>query len=98
MLNNQGVIKVADFGLARRYYDPPQDMIQLVVTLWYRAPELLLGETKYSTAIDLWSVGCIMGELSQQDPLLQGKSEIDQLIKVKNTDLISILICRFLIF
>ncbi|KAI8848910.1 kinase-like domain-containing protein [Chytridium lagenaria] len=62
LMNNRGEIKVADFGLARRMGDPPGPLTQLVVTLWYRAPELLLGETKYSTAIDIWSIGCIFAE------------------------------------
>lgn len=56
-------------------------MTQLVVTLWYRAPELLLGAEDYDTAIDMWSVGCIFGELLTRDPLLQGKNEVDQLSK-----------------
>lgn len=46
-----------------------------VVTLWYRAPELLFGETKYTTAVDIWSAGCVMGELLQHKPLLPGSTE-----------------------
>lgn len=81
-MNNRGVIKVADFGLARRYGSPLGEITQLVVTLWYRAPELLLGVTTYSTAIDMWSIGCIFGELINNQPILQGKGEIDQLAKI----------------
>ncbi|KAG9287445.1 hypothetical protein G9A89_023817 [Geosiphon pyriformis] len=82
LLNNRGQIKVADFGLARSYGSPLGKMTELVVTLWYRAPELLLGVKKYSTAIDIWSVGCIFGELVNKEPLLPGRSEIDQLDKI----------------
>ncbi|KAI1006997.1 Cyclin-dependent kinase [Podosphaera aphanis] len=82
LLNNRGVLKIADFGMARYFGDPPPHMTQLVVTLWYRAPELLLGERCYGTAIDLWSVGCIFGELLTKEPLLQGKNEVDELSKI----------------
>ncbi|KAG8958754.1 hypothetical protein FRC00_002330 [Tulasnella sp. 408] len=79
LMNNRGQIKVADFGLARKFGDPLGDMTQLVVTLWYRPPELLLGETVYSTAVDIWSIGCVFGELLLNEPLFQAKSEIDML-------------------
>lgn len=82
LMNNRGQIKVADFGMARYYGDPPPKLTQLVVTLWYRAPELLLGAEKYGPEIDLWSVGCIFGELLRKEPLLQGKNEVEQLTKV----------------
>jgi len=79
LMNNRGTIKVADFGLARRYGDPIGlgGMTQLVVTLWYRAPELLLGATTYTTAIDMWSVGCIFGELLLKEPIFQAKGELE---------------------
>lgn len=82
LLNNRGELKIADFGMARYYGDPPPKLTQLVVTLWYRSPELLLGAEKYGTEIDMWSVGCIMGELLTKEPLLQGKNEVDQVSKV----------------
>ncbi len=82
LMNNRGQMKVADFGMARYYGDPPPKLTQLVVTLWYRAPELLLGAEKYGAEIDLWSIGCIFGELLTKNPLLQGKNEVDQLSKV----------------
>lgn len=82
LMDNRGSIKVADFGLARRYASPLGDVTQLVVTLWYRAPELLLGATIYSTAVDMWSIGCIFGELLENQPILPGKGEIDQLSKI----------------
>ena len=82
LMNNRGQMKVADFGMARYYGDPPPKLTQLVVTLWYRAPELLLGAENYGAEIDLWSIGCIFGELLTKNPLLQGKNEVDQLSKV----------------
>ncbi|EAU92872.2 cmgc/cdk/pitslre protein kinase [Coprinopsis cinerea okayama7 len=79
LMNNRGTIKVADFGLARRYGDPVGlgGLTQLVVTLWYRAPEILLGATEYSTAVDMWSVGCIFAELLLKEPLFQAKGELE---------------------
>ncbi|GAA6063066.1 hypothetical protein JCM10212_003124 [Sporobolomyces blumeae] len=82
LMNNRGQIKVADFGLARTYGDPLGDMTQLVVTLWYRAPELLFGATEYTTAVDMWSIGCIFGELILREPLLPGRGEIDQVSRI----------------
>ncbi|KAJ0143673.1 Uncharacterized protein HZ326_13519 [Fusarium oxysporum f. sp. albedinis] len=78
LLNNRGQLKIADFGMARYVGDPPPKLTQLVVTLWYRAPELLLGAKTYDAAVDMWSVGCIFGELMTREPLLQGKNEVDQ--------------------
>ncbi|KAJ1558223.1 Cyclin-dependent kinase 11B [Cladochytrium tenue] len=82
LMNNRGQMKVADFGLARRVGDPPGQVTQLVVTLWYRAPELLLGATEYTSAIDMWSIGCIFAELVNKEPLFPGRGEIDQLNKI----------------
>lgn len=83
LLNNRGELKIADFGMARYTSSPPPtNLTQLVVTLWYRAPELLLGATTYAFEIDLWGVGCIFAELLTRDPLFQGKNEVDQLSKI----------------
>ncbi|KAI1457141.1 kinase-like protein [Annulohypoxylon moriforme] len=83
LLNNRGQLKIADFGMARYVGDPPPPKLtQLVVTLWYRAPELLLGTKTYGAAVDMWSVGCIFGELLTREPLLQGKTEVDELTKI----------------
>lgn len=83
LMNNRGEIKLADFGMARYTGDPPPpNLTQLVVTLWYRAPELLLGAKVYGFEIDVWSVGCIFGELLRKEPLLQGKNEVDQVSKI----------------
>lgn len=72
-------MKLADFGLARGSGIPVKNYTNEVVTLWYRAPELLLGATKYSGQIDIWSVGCIMAEMSNRKPLFSGMSEREQI-------------------
>jgi len=79
LLTNRGVLKLADFGLAREFVDPPAPMTTNVVTLWYRAPELLLGAKVYTAAVDNWSAGCIFGELLLHRPLIPGKNEENQL-------------------
>ena len=82
LLNNRGQLKIADFGMARYVGDPPPKLTQLVVTLWYRGPELLLGTKTYGQAVDMWSVGCIFAELMTRDPILQGANEVDQISKI----------------
>ncbi|KAJ6643906.1 Cyclin-dependent kinase 10 [Pseudolycoriella hygida] len=74
-----GAVKIADFGLARYFGIPPKPMTPHVVTLWYRAPELLLGSSSHNTPIDMWALGCIFGELLGHRPLLPGTTEIRQL-------------------
>lgn len=69
---------LADFGLARTFGYPYKPMTPVVVTLWYRAPELLLGSKVQTTAVDMWAVGCIYGELLGNKPLMTGTSEINQ--------------------
>ncbi|KAG5039651.1 hypothetical protein AAZX31_05G044200 [Glycine max] len=85
LLNHDGELKICDFGLSRQYGSPLKPYTPVVVTLWYRAPELLLGAKEYSTAIDMWSVGCIMAELIAKEPLFRGKSELEQLDKIFRT-------------
>ncbi|KAK6930859.1 Protein kinase domain [Dillenia turbinata] len=85
LLNNRGELKICDFGLSRQYGSPLKPYTHLVVTLWYRAPELLLGAKQYSTAIDMWSLGCIMAEFLSKEPLFNGKTEFDQLDKIFRT-------------
>ncbi|KAH7102850.1 Pkinase-domain-containing protein [Auriculariales sp. MPI-PUGE-AT-0066] len=76
-------LKLADFGLARAFGIPLRTYTHEVVTLWYRAPEVLLGSRHYSTAIDMWSVGAIMAEMFMRGiPLFPGDSEIDQIFKI----------------
>jgi serine/threonine protein kinase len=74
-------LKLADFGLARLSAIPNGPYTFEVVTLWYRAPELLLGANRYSTAVDVWSVGCIFSEMATGMPLFPGRSDIDQLFQ-----------------
>ncbi|XP_056018018.1 cyclin-dependent kinase 11B-like [Ostrea edulis] len=82
LLSHKGILKIGDFGLAREYGSPLKHYTPIVVTLWYRAPELLLGIKEYSTPIDLWSVGCIFAEFLTMKPLWPGKSEIDELNRI----------------
>ncbi|KAJ8253770.1 hypothetical protein COCON_G00203820 [Conger conger] len=80
LLNNSGHIKLADFGLARLYNsEESRPYTNKVITLWYRPPELLLGEERYSPAIDVWSCGCILGELFTKKPIFQANQELLQL-------------------
>ena len=77
LIDNQGNLKIADFGLAT-FYDPgkKRPMTSRVVTLWYRPPELLLGATHYGIGVDLWSAGCILGELLAGKPIMPGRTEV----------------------
>ncbi|CAG2102070.1 unnamed protein product [Medioppia subpectinata] len=79
LLTDNGELKIADFGLARRYGQKDMPMTPRVVTLWYRAPELLFQSKVQTTAIDMWAAGCILGELLLHKPLLPGRSEINQI-------------------
>jgi mitogen-activated protein kinase 15 len=83
LLNSECLVKVCDFGLAR--YVKAEDnpiLTDYVATRWYRAPEILLGSTNYTTAVDMWSVGCIIGELILGHPIFTGDSTMNQLEKV----------------
>ena len=79
LMTDKGVLKIADFGLGRLISQPHRPLTPKVVTLWYRAPELLLGSSLYSVSVDLWSIGCIFTELLLNKPLMPGKSEANQL-------------------
>ena len=79
---NGDIVKVADFGLARAFSIPIRPYTKEVLTLWYRAPELLLGINEYSTPVDIWSIGCIFAELILKQPLFKGEYEIEQLFKI----------------
>jgi serine/threonine-protein kinase BUR1 len=89
LINNRGRLQIADFGLARHYDEPvPQrglgngearrDYTSLVVTRWYRPPELLLNLRRYTPAIDMWGAGCVFGEMFKRKPILSGTSDIHQ--------------------
>ncbi|KAJ2394298.1 hypothetical protein GGI23_004742 [Coemansia sp. RSA 2559] len=79
LLTRAGELKVADFGLARLFHEPRRPMTPQVATLWYRAPELILGSSDYTKAIDLWSVGCMFGELLVHRPFMPGRGEQEQM-------------------
>ncbi|KAI7749080.1 hypothetical protein M8C21_015571, partial [Ambrosia artemisiifolia] len=76
LIDNNGILKIADFGLAN-FFEQSQTMplTSRVVTLWYRPPELLLGATHYGVGVDLWSAGCILGELYAGKPIMPGRTE-----------------------
>ncbi|XP_037957702.1 cyclin-dependent kinase 1-like [Teleopsis dalmanni] len=82
LIDKKGVIKVADFGLGRSISPRSRVYTHEVVTLWYRAPEILLGSPYYAFSVDIWSIGCIFAEMSSRKPLFQGDSEINQLFHI----------------
>ena len=83
LITKQGILKLADFGLARaisvQKQGHPNRYTNRVVTLWYRPPELLLGERNYGPAVDMWGAGCIMAEMWTRAPIMQGNTEQHQL-------------------
>ncbi|KAK6463242.1 negative regulator of the PHO system [Scheffersomyces coipomensis] len=82
LINNKGELKLGDFGLARAFGIPFNTFSNEVVTLWYRAPDVLLGSRAYTTSIDIWSAGCIFAEMCTGKPLFPGTANDDQLIKI----------------
>ncbi|KAB2635314.1 serine/threonine-protein kinase [Pyrus ussuriensis x Pyrus communis] len=83
LIDKSGMLKIADFGLANYYVQSPKrPLTNRVVTLWYRAPELLLGSTDYGVGIDLWSAGCVLAEMFTGRPLLPGRTEVEQLHRI----------------
>uniref|UniRef100_A0A1Q3EVB8 cyclin-dependent kinase n=2 Tax=Culex tarsalis TaxID=7177 RepID=A0A1Q3EVB8_CULTA len=85
LVDRDGHLKLADFGLARSFNFPMRTYTHEVVTLWYRAPEILLGTKFYATGVDIWSLGCIFAEMILKRPLFPGDSEIDQLYRIFRT-------------
>lgn len=86
LITKHGVLKLADFGLARAFSIPKNDVknryTNRVVTLWYRPPELLLGDRNYGPPVDMWGAGCIMAEMWTRSPIMQGNTEQQQLILI----------------
>lgn len=79
LLNNSGILKLCDFGLARYYGDPIRAYTHRVISLWYRPPELLMGQKKYTVAVDNWSAGCVFAEVILRKPIFPGQVELNQL-------------------
>jgi serine/threonine protein kinase len=84
LINNRGELKLADFGLARPFNDKIGRYTNRVITLWYRPPELLLGERHYGPSVDMWSAGTILAEMLRRRPLFPGRNEVDQLTLIYN--------------
>uniref|UniRef100_A0A3Q3JJ19 Protein kinase domain-containing protein n=1 Tax=Monopterus albus TaxID=43700 RepID=A0A3Q3JJ19_MONAL len=85
LLTKTGVIKLCDFGFARILTGPEDDYTDYVATRWYRAPELLVGDTQYGPPVDVWALGCVFAELLHGNPLWPGKSDVDQLYLIQKT-------------
>jgi mitogen-activated protein kinase 15 len=86
LLNADCLVKLCDFGLCRSTADigthSDTVLTDYVATRWYRAPEILLGSTKYGKAVDMWSVGCILGEMLNSKPVFPGNSTMNQLDRI----------------
>ncbi|KAH8200242.1 hypothetical protein TruAng_005578 [Truncatella angustata] len=82
LISPKGVLKLGDFGLARAFGIPVNTFSNEVVTLWYRAPDVLLGSRTYNTSIDIWSAGCIMAEMYTGRPLFPGTTNEDQIVRI----------------
>mmetsp|Transcript_4386 Transcript_4386/g.18665 ORF Transcript_4386/g.18665 Transcript_4386/m.18665 type:complete len:183 (-) Transcript_4386:1362-1910(-) len=82
LVSGDDTVKLADFGLGRVFSLPVGKYTHEVVTLWYRAPEVLLGTRCYSTGVDVWSVGCILAEMVLGKPIFYGESELEQLLSI----------------
>ena len=82
LINKDNIVKIGDFGLARGYGIPVKNYTHEVVTLWYRPPDVLLGNKTYGTTVDMWSIGCIFAEMVTGKPLFAGNTETDQLKKI----------------
>ncbi|XP_063978078.1 cyclin-dependent kinase-like 1 isoform X2 [Diachasmimorpha longicaudata] len=84
LITGDGVVKLCDFGFARML-SPGENYTEYVATRWYRAPELLVGDTQYGTPVDVWAIGCVFAELIRGEALWPGKSDVDQLYLIRRT-------------
>lgn len=82
LLNKDGTVKLADFGLVRAVTIPLRNYTPEIITLWYRAPEILLGDDRYSESVDIWSVGAIFAELAKGSPMYRGRGVSEQILKI----------------
>jgi serine/threonine protein kinase len=84
LITTEGRIKLCDFGLAKKFEMPMNEMTPRIGTLWYRAPEILLGTRQYSVTAEMWSIGCIMAEIAEGRPLFRKSTEIGQIFEIFN--------------
>eukprot|EP01033_Poteriospumella_lacustris_P007768 gene7768-5587_t len=82
LVSDRRQLKIADFGLARGFTPFARPLTMEVITRWYRAPEIVLGQSRYNCNVDVWSVGCIIAEMSNKRPLFTGECDIDQLFRI----------------
>eukprot|EP00117_Sycon_ciliatum_P042005 scpid37559/ scgid4439/ Cyclin-dependent kinase-like 4 len=85
LISTRGIIKVCDFGFARMLLGPNAEYTEYVATRWYRAPELLVRDCRYGSTVDIWALGCVIGELVTGDPIWPGQSDVDQLFLIQKT-------------
>ena len=81
LLDNSMCVKITDFDLAR-VVEKDKPMSRGVATIYYRPPEIFMGETRYSYSVDIWSLGCILAEMITGEPLFKGKTEIEVVCKI----------------
>eukprot|EP00747_Dinoflagellata_sp_TGD_P034204 gnl/TRDRNA2_/TRDRNA2_137122_c1_seq1.p1 gnl/TRDRNA2_/TRDRNA2_137122_c1~~gnl/TRDRNA2_/TRDRNA2_137122_c1_seq1.p1 ORF type:complete len:246 (+),score=42.19 gnl/TRDRNA2_/TRDRNA2_137122_c1_seq1:1-738(+) len=82
LISKDGVLKLCDFGLARTSASPVRSYTNAVITLWYRPPDVLMGSRHYAQTVDIWSIGCIFGEMANGRPVFCGSTDADQLEKI----------------
>ena len=85
LVTKEGIVKLCDFGFARLLTGPGDEYTDYVATRWYRAPELLVGDTQYGPPVDVWAIGCVFGELLSGNAIWPGRSDVDQLYLMKKT-------------
>lgn len=85
LISKNGVVKLCDFGFARILTGPGDDYTDYVATRWYRAPELLVGDTSYGPPVDIWAIGCVFAELLTGQAIWPGRSDADQLYQIRKT-------------
>jgi cyclin-dependent kinase-like len=84
LINKENVLKICDFGFARVLPKSENELItDYVATRWYRSPELLLSQPNYGKPVDMWAIACILGELTDGQPLFPGDNEVDQLFQIQ---------------
>jgi len=85
LITKNGIVKLCDFGFARLLTGPGDEYTDYVATRWYRAPELLVGDTQYGPPVDIWAIGCVFAELITGQALWPGRSDVDQLYLIRKT-------------